>query len=236
MSGVRFVICLSGLLTLLTALGVALYPLVLHEGVSWIGGVILAGVWTGATGVVIGYGCNYLDSVLEYAVSGGERPVCVPGPYPGPAIASLLRWTLCFVSGPAILCLMALAYWVQCGNVTVVDCMILAELTVPAMGYWIVALLGLAERPELLAASPIQVLAAVRRLGRRSLLAACGITLAAFGYVCVGAYALGLLHSAWLSGLLLLWLSWYSAWECGVYALRIVGFWYYESGRTRSYR
>ena len=30
-------------------------------------------------------------------------------------------------------------------------------------------------------------------------------------------------------GFVLLWLCWYSAWECGAFALRIVGFWYHES-------
>ena len=235
LSGVKFAVYLSGKLALLTAVGVALYPHVLHEGISWVSGLVLAVVWAGATGVLIGYGCNYLDSVLEYAVSGGKKCIYVPSRNPGPAITSFLRWTLCFVSGPAVLVYLALRYWIHCGDVTVIDGFILVELTTPAIGYWVMELLVLAERPELARASPMQVLNAIRRLGRRSLLAGIGIMAAAFVYVCVGAYAVILLHSAWLAGLLLLWLCWYSAWECGAFALRIVGFWYYESGKSSAY-
>jgi hypothetical protein len=230
LTGVKFVVYLSGMLGLLTALGTALYPHVLHEGISWVSGLVLAVVWAAATGVLVGYGCNYLDSVLEYAVSGGEKFIYVPSRDSVPAIQSCLRWTLSFVSGPALLFYLALRYWIHCGDVTLVDGLILAELTVPAIGYWLMELLVLAERTELAYASPWQVLFAIRRLGRRSLLAAFGTSAAAFVYVCVGVYAVMLLHSAWLMGLVLLWLCWYSAWECGAFALRIAGFWYYGSG------
>lgn len=230
--GVKFVVYLSGWLTLLTALGVALYPHVLHQGLSWVGGLVLAVVWAGATGVLVGYGCNYLDSVLEYAVSGGAQCIYVPSRDPSQAVASFLRWTLSFISGPAVLIYLALRYWIHCGDVTVIDGLILVELTAPAIGYWIMELLVLAERTDLVYASPMQVLNAIRRLGRRALLATVGITLAVFVYVCVGACAVMLLHSGWLAGLLLLCLCWYSAWECGAFALRIVGFWYYDSGKA----
>lgn len=230
--GMKFVVYLSGLLTLLSALGVALYPHVLHEGISWLGGLVLAIVWMGTMSVLVGYGCNYLDSVLEYAVSGGGRFIYVPNRDSAPAIASFLKWALSFVTGPAFFMYLALRYWVSCGDVTIVDGLILAELTAPAIGYWLFELLVLAERSELAFAAPSQVLNAVRRMGLRAVLAGIGITAAAFVYVCVGAYAVMLLHSVWLMGFVLLWLCWYSAWECGAFALRIVGFWYHESGRS----
>lgn len=234
--GVKFVVYLSGMLALLTGLGVALYPHVLHEGISWLGGLVLAVVWVITTGILAGYGCNYLDSVLDYAVSGGEKFIYIPGRDSVPAIQSCLRWMLSFVTGPAILFYLALHYWVVCGDVTLVDVLILAELTVPAIGYWLMELLVLAERTDVVYVSPWQVLNAIRTLGQRSLLAVVGISAAAFVYVCVGAYAVMLLHSAWLMGLVLLWLCWYSAWECGAFALRIVGFWYYDSRHTKPKR
>ena len=47
----------------------------------------------------------------------------------------------------AILLYLALWYWVSCGDVTLVDGLILAELTAPAIGYWLISeLLVLAER------------------------------------------------------------------------------------------
>lgn len=232
--GVKFVVYLSGMQSVLTALGVALYPHVLHEGFAWLGGLVLAVVWTGGMGILTGYGCNYLDSVLEYAVSGGERFIYVPQRDCIPAIASFLKWSLCLVLGPAAFLCVALWYWIHCGDVTVIDCLILAELALPAIGYWIMAQHVVAERPELAFASPSHVLQAARRLEWRALAATIGITAATFVYVCVGAYAVTLLHNAWLAGLVLLWLCWYSTWECGAFALRIVGFWSHDSGRPSS--
>ncbi|HEY2250806.1 MAG TPA: hypothetical protein VGH74_07080 [Planctomycetaceae bacterium] len=235
LSGVKFVVSLSAMQAVLTALGMALYPHVLHEGLSWFGGLVLAVVWVGGMGILIGYGCNYLDSVLEYAVSGGERLIYVPNRDPVPAIASFLKWAFCFVLGPAVFIFLAANYWIHCGDATLVDGMILAELTTPAIGYWTLALLVLAERPQLAFASPSHVLQAIGRLGRRALVATLGMTAAAFVYVCVGAYAVMLLHNACLLGLILLWLCWYSAWECGAFALRIVGFWYHDSARASAH-
>jgi hypothetical protein len=230
----KFAGYLSGMLALLTAAGAALSPYVFDEGISWMVRLFAGVAWTGATGVLIGYGCNYFNSVLEYAVSGGTQPVQVPRRNPGPSIASLLRWTLCFISGPAALISLALRYWTYCGEITCINGLILAGLTVSGIGYWVMQLLVLGEGPDFTRASPTQVLDASRRLGWRSLLAAMGITAATTVYVCVGAYAVMTLYSAWLLGFALLWVCWYSAWECGAFALRIVGFWYYESGPPAS--
>ena len=236
LTSVKFVASLSGLLTLLTATGVLLFSHVLEAGISWEKVLVLAIVWASAAGVLVGYGCHYLESVLGYAVSGGERHMDVPSGHPAPAIVSLLKWMLCFVSGPAVLLCLALRYWIHYGDVTVVDGFILAGLTAPAMGYWLMELLVQAERRERVYVSQLQVLEAVRRLGGRSVLVAIGVTLAAFVYVCVGAFAVILLRSSWLAGLLLLWLCWYSAWECSAFALRIVGFWYHDSVHTNPKR
>ncbi len=233
--GMKFTVRLSGLLALLTALEVILYPHVLHEGSSWVGGLAVMVVWGGVMGIPLGYGCKYLDSVLEYAVSGGEKQIVVPNRDVTPAVQSVLRWVYCLCCGPALLMSSALLYWIYCGDVAELDGFVLVCLVTLAVGYWILSLLVMAERPEIAFISPQHVLQAARRLGRRALLATAGMTAAAFAYVFVGAHAVALLHSAWLMGLVLLWLCWYSAWECGVFALRIVGFWYYESREDKAW-
>jgi hypothetical protein len=72
------------------------------------------------------------------------------------------------------------------------------------------------------------VFKAVRRLGGRALVAGIGISVAAFVHVCVGAGGLMLLHSSWLAGLIMLWICWFSAWQCATYALWTLGFWHHR--------
>jgi hypothetical protein len=231
LTGIKFVFYLSGFLALLTAVGAGLYPHVLHEGLAWLNGLVLVVVWGGAMAILIGYGCTFLDSVLDYALCGGARNICVPDLDPRPAVTSVLKWGLCFASGPALLVFLAFRHWVLCGDVSAIDGLILAELTMPAISYWIFGMLVLSSRPDLAWASPVQVFQAVRPLRWRALVAGIGISIAAFVHVCVGAAALMLLHSSWLAGLILLWISWFSAWQCATYALWTLGFWHHRCAK-----
>ncbi len=234
--GVKFVFQLSGMLAVMAALGVALYPLVLDEGFSWMSGVLLAVVWTGATSLILGYGLQFLDSVLQHAVGGGAGYVEVPDYDPGPALTSLVRWSLCFLSGPAFLLYFAFCFWIHCGDMTALDRLIVAELTIPAVGYGIMGLLVLARRPELALLSPRRVLKAARRLGRRAILATVGVTAGGFVHVGLGILAVMLLYESWLSGLFLLLVCWFSAWQCSAFALRTLGFWEHNRATTGGQR
>lgn len=225
LAGAKYVLSLSGMLAVLTALGVALYPHVLHEGLSWVSGLFLAVVWAGGMVLVIGYGCSLLYSNLEWGLCGGGKDIHVPDYDPGPAMTSFVRWALCFGSGPAFLIYFAFLYWIHCGDMTLIDGVILAELTVPAVTWWMMELLVLAARPDRVHVAPVKVLSAIRRLGPRALLAGIASTAVGFIHVWLGAGAVMLLHEAWLPGLLLLWLCWFSAWQCSAFALRKLGCW-----------
>ena len=230
--GVKFVFRLSGILAVLTAIGAALYPSVINGGISWVNGLSLSVVWGAAMGLLIGYGCNFLDSVLANAVGGGaDGDIHVPDFDPSPAMTSFVRWALGFVSGPAILIYFAFQYWIHCGDMTFIDSVILMELTVPALSYWMIGLLVLTRQPERLMASPRQIGKAIRRLGLRTAVAGIGVTAVAFVHFGVGAFAIMLLHEAWLAGLVLLWICWFSVWHSGAFALRTVGLWHH---RTRN--
>jgi hypothetical protein len=233
LTGIKFVFYLSGFLAVLTAIGAGLYPHVLHEGLIWVSGMFLAVVWGGAMALLIGYGCSFLDSVLDYALCGGARNIHVPDLDPRPAITSVVKWGLCFASGPALLTFMAFRHWIHCGDVTAIDGLILAELTMPAISYWLFGMLVLSGRPDMAWASPVQVFIAVRRLGWRTLVAGIGISIAVFVHVCVGAGGLMLLHSSWLAGLVMLWICWFSAWQCATYALWTLGFWHHQCANAR---
>lgn len=227
--GVRFILSLSGMLTLLTALGLWLYPFTLNGGMPWLSGLLLVVVWAGAVSVLFGYGCHYLDLVLEHALRGDGQDHLMLDFCSGPAMTSFVKWALCFVSGPAFPIFFAVHYWIHSGDMTAVDGLILAELSVPAVTYWMFGLVVLSRRPEIANPPPRQVLKAIRSLGLRALLVGIGVTAAGFVHIGLGVTALVLLHGAWPLGLALLWLCWFSAWQCGVFALRTLGLWYCRS-------
>jgi hypothetical protein len=228
LTGVKFVFYLSGFLALLTALGAGLYPHVLRTGLSWVSGLFLGLVCAGAMAILIGYGCSFLESVLVYALCGGTRSIQVPDFDPRPAVIGAVRWGLAFACGPALLVWLAFRHWVYCGNVTWIDGLIMVELTMPAIGYLMIAALVLATRPDLVWASPRQVLNAAWRLGWCAPSACVAATTTGFVHLCVGAWGVTLLHSSWLGGLVILWLSWFSAWQCSTYALWTLGWWYHR--------
>jgi len=228
LAGMKFVIQISGMLAVLTALGVALYPHVLQQGLAWINGLCLAFVWASATALFISYGCRFLDSMLEYALAGSARNVHVPDYDPGPAMTSLARWAVCFGYGPAFLFYIAFHHWIHCGDMTRVDALILAELTVPAVIWWMTEQLVLATRPDLAHVSPARVLSTIRGLGWRALFLGLAATAAGFIHICLGAAAIMLLHQEWLAGILLLWLVWFSAWQSSALALRKLGNWQHQ--------
>jgi len=228
LTGVKFIFYLSGFMALLTALGAGLYPHVLRAGFSWVNGLFLAMACTGAMGLLIGYGCNFLESVLAYALCGGSRSIQVPDLDPRPAMTSGLKWGLGFACGPAVLVWFACRHWIHCGNVTWIDGLIMVELTIPAIGYWMIGLVVMASRADLAWVSPKQVLKAACRLGWRAPVAGIAATVAGFVHLCVGAGAVTLLHTSWLGGLVILWISWFSAWQCGTYVLWTLGLWYHR--------
>jgi hypothetical protein len=231
--GVKFLFYLSGLLALMTTMGVGLIPHVLHEGFAWTNGLFLTLAWGAAMAFVIGYGCAFLDSVTAYAIKGGKTSIEVPDLDPRPALTSISRWALCFAAGPAFLVYFAFRHWLYCGDVKVIDALILVELTMPAIGYWMIAMLVLAGRPDLSRVSPAQVFKAICQLGLRGLLAIVAATILAFVHLCVAAGAVMLLHRSWLAGLVILWFCWFSAWQCSTYALWTLGSWYHRCRATR---
>ena len=232
--GVRFVAGMSGALAFLTALGFELYPPVLHAGFEWFSGIMLALAWGIVVAVVAGYGCKYLDAVLEREMRGGGNQTEPPDLDPGPALMSFVKWASCFVAGPAFLFYEALRFWLSCGDMTILNALVLAELAVPALCYWLVGVLVVNSRPELSVPSPWQVLKAVRRLGLRAVLSGVVVTVAAGIHLWLAVNALVLLHTSWLAGLMLLWICWFSVWQCGALAARTLGAWQAGAQQTEA--
>src|SRR5437763_16071129 len=73
LAGANFLFFLSGMLALLTALGVALCSLGRADEPHRIGDRLLFGVWASALALIVAYGCQFLDAVIAYALCGGTK-------------------------------------------------------------------------------------------------------------------------------------------------------------------
>lgn len=222
MAGLQFLLPVSGGLALLTAFGLELYPHVLHGHSSDPTARLLMTVWMLATGLTLGYGCNYLDSVLAYALA-GKGHIYLPERSPRPAVRSLVRWGLCLACGPVLFFFAALEYWVHCGDVRLLDGLILAELTAAGFGCWVLALVvtaPLGETAEPPSRHPLDIL---RRFDRRRMLTGVALLAVALAHAGLGIVALLQLRGTWLWGLFLLWICWFSAGCCATSLLKNVG-------------
>ncbi len=232
LAGANFVFFLSGMLALLTALGIVLCPYTQHDGSPRPGALALISLWGSAVALIVAYGCQFLDSVIAYALCGGAKSVDLPDLDPRPAMTSLARWTLCFFTGPAFFVSLAIRYLAGCTAFAIIDGLILAVLTAAAMTSWIIGRLARAARRERDCPLSSSVLTALRALGWRAPLAGFGVTAAGIVHVLLAASAVVLLHQTWLGGFVLLWVCWYSAWQCATYSLWTVGIWCHRGSRT----
>ena len=232
LAGANFIVFLSGMLALLTALGVALCCEARHDESHRAGDLALISIWGSAVALIVAYGCQFLDSVIAYALCGGTKSVDLPDLDPRPAMTSLARWTLCFFKGPAFFVSLAIRCLAGGTTFAIVDGLILAALAAAAMTSWIIGRLVRAARRERDCPLPSSVLIALRALGWRAPLAGVGVTSAAIVHVLLAAGAVVLLHQTWLGGFVVLWVCWYSAWQCATYSLWTIGIWCHRAART----
>lgn len=229
--GLPFLFRVSAGLAILTAFAIPLYRGLFHAHGLWVNGILLAPVHAAAVCLLLGYGCRFLDSLLDYVMSGGQRTITVADWEPAPAFGSLLRWALSFVCGPAFFAYIAFRQWMTGGDPGLLDTLILLELGTAAATWWITALVVLARRLNLVVVSPVRLLNAAWRLGPRLLFAGAALAVVSGVHLWLVLTALTLLHTG-LFGLFLLWACWFSIWCSGAFALRIVGAWYYRALQT----
>jgi hypothetical protein len=129
---------------------------------------------------------------------------------------------VCFLAGPIIPAAAAFFFWLNSGDLALVDQLILLELGLAAVGYWAFALLAVDESGRLRSASPGAVGRLVRTLGWRGWLM---VALIAAGMLVHFRLALGAVEDmhrnpgGWLA--LLWWDYWGMAWA--VFLLRWFG-------------
>jgi hypothetical protein len=171
-----------------------------------------------------GYACAFLDCTLTSAAAGEARNVRWPGANLGLVVKSTITWLVCFLAGPVLPAVAGFFYWLYCGDPDALDWLIMAELGVLAVGYWLLLLLAVSRRDRLRDANPARVEELVNRLGHRLVVVvlAASVIALAHGYWLLA--ALLELHRDFSAALLLLG-CWLSALFLDTFLFRLLGVW-----------
>src|SRR5579884_3436415 len=113
---------------------------------------------------VVGYLFAFWDCVLASGVAGEAEHVRWPGANVLLIFRSGAAWMLGFLAGPVLPAAAAVVYWLNCGEPAWLDWLILAELALAALAYWVLAVVAVGRDGRLRDLSPAGVVALVRRL------------------------------------------------------------------------
>jgi hypothetical protein len=177
--------------------------------------------------MTIGYILLFLGGVLVSSALGEENHPNWPW-WDFSAIAEgIARWVWATLVGVATGAFPVIIYWLNCGDIDIVDRIIFVELSALMAGYALMALAASLLHNSVLAANPWMVLQAIRRLGwaylRPSLVAGVAVVLVASALYAVLFRAPNVQVAA-----LGLWAWWVFALYAAMVVLRMVGLTYHE--------
>jgi hypothetical protein len=178
--------------------------------------------------VIVSYACGFLDCTLASAAAGELPMIRWPGRNAWLALKSLMTWLACFLAGPIIPASVAYLYWTQCGDMEVVDWLILAELGIVALSYSLLAIVAVSVSDRLMDANPVQIIALVQRVGLRLptvILVAAAVLL---GHGLLAVKAIAFMHQQ-ASAFLLLAGYWLSVFFLATFLFRLLGLWCYQT-------
>jgi hypothetical protein len=214
---------LSLILAVLTAVAVQLLPQLgefqANSGQGWLPVLVLS-----VPVLILGYAAAFLDMVVSGAVAGGEQEVSFPGFNVPLILRSAVKWVACFLAGPVLPAAAALWYWVQCGDPGTLDWVILGELAVFAVAWWLMALLALSDTTRWSGLAPQHVHAMIGRMRWRCL-PALAAPAAVLGCGWLGLAAIEVSHNNAPGGFLMLVGAWLAALTVGTFLLRLLGVW-----------
>ncbi len=178
---------------------------------------------------VLGHTFHYFNAILEMACHGKVRHEPGIGCSSIGALVSCGHWLSCFLAGPALLFVAAGAYWLNFGDLTIIDWSIVVELCLAGVGWWLIALLLTNLDESLRVASPVQVVATALTMPWEFL----GITILAatvfLGHLAVAGYSIGQLHVTPLTAFPLLWVCWSSGFYLTAFTFRRLGLTFYRA-------
>jgi hypothetical protein len=217
----------------LTSLSVALatfVPRLLHDAEpadAWEAAMTHV-VWVLPALLIAGLPCSFLERVLVSAAGGEVDYILWSGNPVTTFLLAAARWLACFLAGPVLLAAVGWLYWVKSGETSWLDRLILAEVGVVAIAYFVLALASVADRGRWRDLSPPAVADLAHRLRWRALAVVAG----AAGLLVIGLVVIAGItevHRGTLLGWLMLTAGWFLGVFVGTFLARLLGVWCYKT-------
>jgi hypothetical protein len=221
---------LAIMLTILMAFAVGGWLSIDHERpANWAYGML--GISLVLMLFVLGRTLNYFNAVLGLAAQGKVKHEASIDFDPVGALVGCGQWFACFLGGPVFFFGSALGYWLYCGDLTVIDWTILAELGFAGIGWWLIAILLTNVQSDLRVPTPGQVVRTAWGMGPKSIeVTAIGSAVFAT-HLYAGAYGIGHLHDQPVTSFALLCLATTTGLYLTAFTFRRLGLAYYRCQR-----
>jgi hypothetical protein len=184
--------------------------------------------FTAAVCGVFAYTAASLDCVLVGGATGEYRGVPWPGYDLDLILRSVIAWVACYLAGPVLPAVAALRYWLSWGDPVLLDWVILGELGVLAVGYFLLLRVALSEG-GILSFTPFGVGSMLRRLGPRALVASAAATALLVGHGQFLVAGLANLHREPPAGFFLLVVVCTSGTFAALFFFRLFGIWLFHT-------
>jgi hypothetical protein len=168
-----------------------------------VGEVLMRVPWVLPLVLLMGYTFAWMRATFAAGMEGRAGYLAWPENVPLQTVRGVVEAAVTFLAGPVVPLAVAFVFWLNSGELELVDRLILWELGLVAAAYWALALLAMWEGERFRDANPLAVWRLIRREGYRVPLAA---LLAAVVVVGHGRACLGVLEelqqepaSAWLT-------------------------------------
>ncbi len=214
-------LCLSGVLFAIPEMP-PISTMSLQEAFPWLASA-------SALMLLVAYAYGTVECALTSALAGEGPAPYWPGGNSVFPLKSSIRWLVCFFAGPIVAVGLALYFCLYGGDLTALDWGVIAELSVFAAAYWLLAIVSVNERNRLRDANPVRVAQLVQRLHYRAIVPVLVAPALAFAHALLIFFALDSLHEHVLAGWLLLTCCWGSVLFWSAFLFRLLGVWCYRT-------
>ncbi len=177
---------------------------------------------------LLGSSLTYFNATIVLASRGKVKHEPELNGDPLLGLVSCGQWLACFLAGPALLFLAALIYWVNCGELTVVDWLILAEIGIIGVGWWSMGVLITNAVEGTRVAWPRQVIQTAVGMGTKTIQLTLLASVVFLGHAFLVGYSISRLNAEPFLSLFRLSLCWTSGLYLTAFTCRRMGMTYYQ--------